>query len=170
MNVWTCSLLVQDSLSLWLVCHPTRCFFFFFFWCSLSYLSLYSQSQAVSDGGKHEQPTCTLTVPYISHFYKLKHVCARQKQISDSVSFLVMIFCADKWVCVCRVEHVCAGLWREQLQPSRDSSRRGRRCQQRDELGRLIWETVGGPLWSQPLHGETRSTHEIRNSSSVDVF
>lgn len=79
-------------------------FFFLVLFPSLSLspsLPLYSQSQAVSDGGKCEQPTCTLTILYISHFYKLKHVCARQKQISDSVSFLVMLFFADKWVCLC---------------------------------------------------------------------
>lgn len=64
-------------------------------------------------------------------------------------------------VCVwlrCRVEHVCTGLRRQQLQPSRDTGRRGRPRQQCAELGYLIWEAVGGPLWSPPIYGETQHT------------
>ena len=109
---------------------------------------LYSQSQAVSDGGKHENPT----------FLRTQHVCAGNNLIqSRSVMLSALINgCVCAWMCF-RVEHVCAGLWRQQLQSSRDSRRRGQPCQQCAELGRLIWEAVGGSPWSPTLYGETHS-------------
>lgn len=99
----------------------------------------------MSDGGKHEKPT----------FLRTQHVCAWNDLIqSRSVMLSVLINgCVCAWMCF-RVEHVCAGLWRQQLQSSRDSRRRGQQCA---ELGRLIWEAVGGPLWSPTLYGETHS-------------
>lgn len=65
--------------------------------------------------------------------------------------------CVCVWM-FCRVEHVCTWLWRQQLQPSRHSGRRDRPSQQCAVLGRLIWEAVGGPLWSPTIHGQTHST------------
>lgn len=61
------------------------------------------------------------------------------------------------WLC-CRTEHVCTGLRRQQLQPSRNPWRGVRPGEQSAELGRVLREAAGGPLRSPALYGELHST------------
>lgn len=85
------------------------------------------------------------------------------KEISRFSLAVSQCLLADKWVCLCpglccRTEHVCTGLRRQQLQPSRNPWRGVRPGEQSAELGRVLREAAGGPLWSPALHGELHST------------
>lgn len=134
-------------------------FSFSFVNISLS-LSLFSQIQAVSDGGKSEHFMCTLTILYMSHFYNLNMSVHDRRKYLISLSFLSVLINGRVCLWMCnRVEHVCTRLWRQQLQPSRHSRWRAWPCQQCAELGRLIWEAAGGPLWGPLLYGELHPTH-----------
>lgn len=91
--------------------------------------------------------------PNVSVHDRRKHLIGSASQLC---SFLLITGCVCVWMCW-RTEHVCAGMWKQQLQSSRDSGWRGQPGKQRAQLGRVLREAVGGPQRGPILYGEWRS-------------